>query len=462
MSWTYTDFKNWIDSGCPQDVTDTVRALYLDSNNFSTLPECVGQLVNLKTLDLSYNNFSTLPECVGQLVNLKRLDLKSNNFSTLPECVGQLVNLKWLDLGDNNFSTLPECVGQLVNLEYLGLSSNKLPTLPDCVGQLVNLKWLHLGSNNFSTLPECVGQLVNLTYLYLGSNNFSTLPECVGQLVNLEWLILSSNNFSTLPECVGQLVNLKTLYLGSSNFSTLPECVGQLVNLETLYLNNNNFSTLPPLLGNLQRLRNFYYDNNPIDYIPANVLRMINRNQNVQGVYTDAQSVHNSTIQKSLLDSVNRLLSIPIRDKDVLVQIIEDPILTDESKARLVEYSEDTSVHTVLNLTFSEMLSVVWNRLDTLESRDDIKKTLNTEILDAECKCFTGKISRLVNCLTGYDELVVVEIADKEQIGTVIEIVRTRLGDNYTVEEHRRISIQELAERGYNREVIDEWVEQIE
>ena len=282
MSWTYTDFKNWIDSGCPQDVADTVRSLDLDSNNFSTLPECVGQLVNLKTL--------------------------------------------------------------------------------------------YIGSNNFSTLPESFGQLVNLELLHLGSNNFSTLPECVGQLVNLEWLHIGSNNFSTLPECVGQLVNLKTLYISRNNFSTLPESFGQLVNLEWLDLGGNNFSTLPPVLGNFRHLRYFVYDNNPIDYIPANVLRMINRTDTVQGVYTDAQSVHNSSIQKSLLDSVNRLLQIPIRDKDVLVQILEDPILTDESKARLVEYSEDTSVHTVLNLTFSEMLVVVWNRIVSLESRDEIKK----------------------------------------------------------------------------------------
>ena len=191
-------------------------------------------------------------------------------------------------------------------------------------------------------------------------------------------------------------------------------------------------------------------------------MRMINRSNTVQGVYTDSQSVHNSTIQKSLLDSVNRLLSIPIPAGNIINSILEDSILSEATKARLVEYSEDTSVHTVLNLTFSEMLVVVWNRIETLSSKDDIKKTLNTEIHDTECKCFTGKISRLVNCLAGYDELVVIEIADKEQIGTVIEIVRNRLGTNYTVEEHRRISILELVERGYGREVIDEWVGYIE
>ena len=290
----------------------------------------------------------------------------------------------------------------------------------------------------------------------------SGCPQDVTDAV--QTLCLSDNNFSTLPECVGQLVNLQWLDLCNNNLTTLPESFGQLVNLEWLNLYNNNFSTLPPLLGNLRRLEKFYYGNNPIEYIPANVLRMINRTDTVQGVYTDAQSVHNSSIQKSILDSVNRLLAIPIRshEENVMVQILEDGILTDESKARLVEYSEDTSVHTVLNLTFSEMLVVVWNRINTLESRDEIKKTLNTEILDAECKCFTGKISRLVNCLTGYDDLVVVEIADKEQIGTIIELVRTRLGEGYIVEEHRRLCILELSERGYSGEVIDEWVEHIE
>ena len=74
----------------------------------------------------------------------------------------------------------------------------------------------------------------------------------------------------------------------------------------------------------------------------------------------------------------------------------------------------------------------------------------------------TGRISRLVNCLAGYDNLVIVQIADNEQIGTIIELIQTRLGENYSVEEHKRISILELTERGYNQEVILEWVEYIE
>ena len=74
----------------------------------------------------------------------------------------------------------------------------------------------------------------------------------------------------------------------------------------------------------------------------------------------------------------------------------------------------------------------------------------------------TGRISRLVNCLAGYDDLVVVQIAYNEQIGTIIELIRTRLGENYNIEEHKRISILELIERGYSQEVISEWVGYIE
>ena len=412
MSWYYTDFKKWIDSGCPQDT-----------------PEGRAELVTPQGREELYTANT-----------VRKLDLY-NKFSILPECIGQLVNLKELYLGYNNLTVLPESFGQLVNL-----------------------KELYLNYNNLTILPESFGQLVNLKTLYLGHNKFTTLPESFGQLFNLEGLSLHSNKFSTLPESFGQLVNLMWLNLGDNNLTTLPQWFGQLVNLQSLHLHNNNFSSLPPVLGNLQRLRYFYYANNPVDHIPANVLRMINRLKTVQGVYADAQSVHNSDIQKSLINSVNRLLAIPLLfpEEDVMVQILEDPILSDESKARLLEYSEEKSVHTVLNLTFLEMLVVVWNRITSLECRDEIKKTLNTEILDAECKCFTGKISRLVNCLTGYDELVVVEIADKEQIGTVIEITRRGLGDSYTAEEHRRVAYKELLERGYSREVIDEWVEHIE
>jgi hypothetical protein len=35
---------------------------------------------------------------------------------------------------------------------------------------------------------------------------------------------------------------------------------------------------------------------------------------------------------------------------------------------------------------------------------------------ESVCKCFTGKISRLINCLNGFDELANIRIAGNKQI----------------------------------------------
>jgi hypothetical protein len=95
---------------------------------------------------------------------------------------------------------------------------------------------------------------------------------------------------------------------------------------------------------------------------------------------------------------------------------------------------------------------------------DEIKTVLNTEMTDAECKCFTGRISRLVNCLNGFDELVVIKISDNEQIGNVISIIKTKLeeANEYTVERHKAEAGKRLQELGVKDEEIAIWLEYIE
>ncbi len=102
-----------------------------------------------------------------------------------------------------------------------------------------------------------------------------------------------------------------------------------------------------------------------------------------------------------------------------------------------------------LNLSFLDILVAVWNRISINEHSSEIKKVLNQEMEDSECKCFTGRVSRLVNCLSTFDELVEVTISDAEQIGNVITTILNRLNreERYTVELHREITKVELLER---------------
>ena len=84
-----------------------------------------------------------------------------------------------------------------------------------------------------------------------------------------------------------------------------------------------------------------------------------------------------------------------------------------------MDYSSDESVHSILNLTFKEILLAVYQKIINHEHKLEILEILNEEMKSAECKCFTGRITRLVNCLSGFDNDVVIKIADNEQIGNV-------------------------------------------
>ncbi len=73
-------------------------------------------------------------------------------------------------------------------------------------------------------------------------------------------------------------------------------------------------------------------------------------------------------------------------------------------------------------------------------------------------------MSRLINCLNGFDDLVRIRISDTEQIGQIIGQVKERLNaaKEYTVEKHKKMAKEELEVREYSQEVIAEWIAFIE
>ena len=97
-----------------------------------------------------------------------------------------------------------------------------------------------------------------------------------------------------------------------------------------------------------------------------------------------------------------------------------------------------------------------------IETQQEIKSILNDEMKETICKCFTGRMSRIINCLNGFSELVQIEIKDESQIGNIIVLVRDRLTGNYSVEKHKEEVIIELQERGYSSDIITKWVSYIE
>jgi len=141
--------------------------------------------------------------------------------------------------------------------------------------------------------------------------------------------------------------------------------------------------------------------------------------------------------------------------------IINNQILSEQVKRLLFEYMDNKEVHTILNITFEELLLSVYDFIEKNENKEELYRIMNVEISEANCKCFSGRISRLINVLNGFDEHIEIHIADNEQIGNVISVIRNNLGENYEENEFKRRVKEELLMREYSEETINEWIENI-
>jgi len=138
--------------------------------------------------------------------------------------------------------------------------------------------------------------------------------------------------------------------------------------------------------------------------------------------------------------------------------IINNQYLDEHVKRLLFEYIDNKEVHTILNITFEELLLSVYDFIEKNENNNELYKIMNEEISEANCKCFTGRISRLINVLNGYDEHIEIHIADNEQIGNIIILIKNDLGENYDENEFKRRIHEELTMRHYSEDVINEWI----
>jgi len=84
-----------------------------------------------------------------------------------------------------------------------------------------------------------------------------------------------------------------------------------------------------------------------------------------------------------------------------------------------------------LKCTFEEVLNAVLLEISKLspDIQIEVKNRLNEEINDGLCKCFTGRLSRLVNCLSGFSNKVTINISSAEKIGNVVSIMKSKFTD---------------------------------
>jgi C-terminal of Roc, COR, domain/Ras of Complex, Roc, domain of DAPkinase/Leucine rich repeat len=246
-------------------------ALELDLSdlNLTELPETIGDLTNLMTLDLGCNyedgfasggnQLTFLPESLGCLSQLQVLDLTNNNLTELPQSIGNLSRLKELNLQSNGLTDFPESVYKLCNLEELDLQNNNLRRLPRNISKIPNLKSLNLIFNELRTLPGSFKNLHQLQILALSNNQFTSFPSVITEILSLEELYLIDNNIKQLPIAIGKLKSLRKILLGGSQIAPYHEYVNHNED------HGNQLTSLPYSILELEELDELNLDGNPLN-----------------------------------------------------------------------------------------------------------------------------------------------------------------------------------------------------
>ena len=424
------------------------------------IPKEIKELKNLKKLDLSHNKISeikNIPEGLEVLYlennhiseiknlpnSLELLDLDYNLITDIPHNLLKLKKLKKIYLYDNYITVVKNLPNSIIKL---GLGDNKISEIKKIPE---SLKKLDLSNNHITeikNLPE------GLTYLNLKDNEITKIKNLPIELNELQL----ENNYITKIKNLPQ--SLKKLDLGYNQITEIKNLPNS---LEEFFLQHNQITEIPLTLLELTNLTNFYHIGNPIEHIPPIIQRWIDRIDNGRltinrQVYDDLQNVHNSNIQASFRNSLQNI----IKDKDLLnndfikENLINNQILNEESKREILNYFKDDTEHSIYRINYQELFQYVYSRIYKHKNKDDILKILNQDIQDGIGKCFTGRLTRLLNVLVGYYDDIEIQISDKEQITNIIISLKNKYEDEELIEKVK----EELTERGYNKETIEEWI----
>ena len=348
-------------------------------------------------------------------------------------------------------------------MSFFNCGNNKIKNIPIEICNLTQLRDFSCCHNFIKEIPKEIGNLTELEQFSCNSNYIQNIPIEIGNCINLKSFYCHNNQITTIPKEIGNLVHLDRFFCDKNQISIIPKEIGNLLHLEYFICSDNQIETIPIEIMNCINLHYFRYSNNEIEYIQPQILRWLNRFRHGQQLYNDKQSVHNHSIQKGVQKSIEYIMSIKptIQMKQLKELIINNQYLKERVKRILFEYMDSKEIHSILHITFEELLLSVYDFIEKNENKKELFEIMNVEMLEANCKCFTGRISRLINVLNGYDDNIEIYIADNEQISNIISLIKNNLGDDYDENEFKKLIREELSTRNYSEDVINEWLDNI-
>ena len=339
----------------PTLLPEFLQALYCESNSLTQLPILPP---TLRILDCTRNRLQKLPG-MRQCTTLEEIRCSHNYLRTFP----------------------PYIPDSVITMDA---SSNMIVDFENATYISVRLQLLDISGNFIDKTPACLASLPDRAQVNLFGNRFHQRIWRTEQLSDEE--IAAADRFD------GTRVRWQNNQIG-----TLHD--GRERNQITIPYNTVRRRRAPPV--------------NPTD---------LKRHENV---YASTQSVHASSVQTSANTSLKVILNAHPDEPKIPWKTLVKEISTAFSRwfitrksyeSILTDWCTDPKIHSAEGISFYTLLERVWTIIKHHAEHKELTKVLKAEVDDAEKMCFTGRFTRIINCLCGFVEGIQVGISLREQL----------------------------------------------